>query len=394
MPKYTSANMHIQNGKWRGFLEYRDPDGRRRKKTRTLTATGKRAARAELERWRAEEEAKADEEERGPGAGADTPLYEAVRALIDSKEAAKAIEGSTVKGYNTTARYVLKMEGATVGNLTRETAQAWINDLAAEYSANTVKKARNLLKETMTEAVARGAARSNPLEGTKCPKLVSDNGNKNSLEPRDRARLLDECAAAGPSPVTVAIRLSLFMGLRIGEVCGLQWRDVDAEGRTLTVARSIAHDKNGKGYVKKPKTDRIRKLTMPAELAGALDEWREVQRGEWRETWGLEPNRDSYVIGDAMGWASAKSLEGEWRYIRKRLRLIGTTGKPPRFHDLRHTWATMMIGAGVDPVTCAMYLGHSKASMTMDVYATAGKEQIERAAATVGEVMRPTADGV
>lgn len=378
---YTSCNMHIQNGKWRGFLEYRDADGKRRKRSKVLSATGKRAARAELEAWRADMEARAELEGGGRGAIRNQAIADYVRAYIAGLEEAKAIEPSTVRSYLVSLKYISEgLEGETVGSIDAGRVAAWESALTRKgFSSSTVIKAHNLLKSALKQAVQRDRAiPHNPVEQVRPPKRSKVHQGVNALDPESRTRLLAALDASALSPMATAAKIALFMGLRVAEVCGLQWRDIDFAAGTMTVERAIGNGKGGE-YVKRPKTDRTRKLVIPAELLDSLKAWEQTQEAEFRAQ-GHTVERGTYVIGDIVGWAHPQLISREWRTLAKLLGLKGSEGRRPTFHDLRHTWATMALSAGMDAVTAALYLGHAKPSMTLDVYAAPAKEAITRAA--------------
>ncbi len=365
------------------------------RKSTALTEKGKRAREREAAAWvesLREAERKAAEDAAGTDPAQhvrDTPLAAYVAAFIDEQEASKAIEESTVTGYRSTCKYIAELEGATVGNLTPETASAWEAGLTARgLSSSTVGKAHRLLKQVLQHwAIERDRAIPfNPMNQVRPPKRKAVKEGKNALEAADRRRLIDALDDTGNTPMTVAARISLYMGLRIGEICALQWRDVDLDAGLMTVSRAIGSGKGGE-YLKATKTDRVRKPAIPAELVECLRRWRDEQADEWR-AWGATLERESFVIGDPLGWAHKERIRREYNALAKLLNLKGTMGRRPTFHDLRHTWATMAIAGGMDPVTAAIYLGHSNPSMTLDIYAAPAPDQIARAAVLIGEKIR------
>ena len=76
-----------------------------------------------------------------------------------------------------------------------------------------------------------------------------------------------------------------------------------------------------------------------------------------------------------------------WKAIAASLGLVGTQGKVPTFHDLRHTFATAAISEGVDVKSVSSILGHTNAAMTLNIYASADPDAKRRAAETVSEAM-------
>ena len=91
-------------------------------------------------------------------------------------------------------------------------------------------------------------------------------------------------------------------------------------------------------------------------------------------------------------------LSTRWRIAADALELIGTQGRRPTFHDLRHTFATAAIAHGVDIKTVSSFMGHANAAMTMNTYADADPDAKRRGAETVArayqeEIARHVGDG-
>ena len=77
------------------------------------------------------------------------------------------------------------------------------------------------------------------------------------------------------------------------------------------------------------------------------------------------------MVGSAVEstWKSPQGLSQDWHQLARVLRLTGTQGRPPTFHDLRHTFATIAVSTGVDIKTVSVLLGHADPAMTLRVYA-------------------------
>ena len=82
------------------------------------------------------------------------------------------------------------------------------------------------------------------------------------------------------------------------------------------------------------------------------------------------------------------NLWRRWNGLVTAMGLIGTEGKPPTFHDLRHTYATTAIANGVDVKTVSNQMGHSNAAMTLNTYASVDPDAARRAADKMGEVLK------
>ncbi|MDD7583905.1 MAG: tyrosine-type recombinase/integrase [Coriobacteriaceae bacterium] len=369
---YSSGYVQERGGKWRGGLRYKDGSGKWRTVTKTLTATGKRAATRELAEWRGEMEREHDRlEGRGAGASTDTAKY--VAAFVDALERGAAIERSTVRGYRSTLTHIRReFEGTALADLEPARIQAWeIGLTESGLSSSTVGKAHRLLKQALSHAVNAGDLERNPMATVKPPKRQPKHAGINALDSTGYRRTLERLNELNQTTTTVAATLALCTGLREGEICGLQWGDLNAESGALRVERSIGEGPGG-SYVKRPKTDRARTIYLPRPALDALRVWRFTKATEWQE-FGLDgPSAHDYIIGYPDGrYLPPTVLSREWNALSKALGVMGTAGRRCTFHDLRHTWATLFIASGGDAVTAANNLGHASPSMTLNIYAAA-----------------------
>lgn len=385
---YTSSGLEPHKKGFRGYLTYKDEDGKWRKRTRVLTATGKAEAKRELATWRAEmENAHEIEVARGPEAvsAAKEKVPDYVDSFIDSLEARQAIEASSVRGYRGSAKLIREeFSRVTVEALKPEQVERWEARLTKRgLSSSTVGKAHRLLKQAMKNAVNCRVIDFNPVDPVKPPKRRNKKPGINALDVDGRTELLGKLDEMELTPVTVAARIALFTGLRRGEICALRWQDVDLGTKTIWVRQAIGEAEGGY-YVKLAKTDKVRDVALPDSLAEVLADWRRIQRVRFAEkTATLDGG--SYVLGDPLGFFSPHELGRGWASLSQAMGVRGTEGRLPSFHDLRHTWATMYLAAGGDVKTAASNLGHANAAMTLNVYASADPNA-KREAARLTEV--------
>lgn len=107
---------------------------------------------------------------------------------------------------------------------------------------------------------------------------------------------------------------------------------------------------------------------------------------------GMTP--DLFVLGRIDGtYMNPHTLWREWKAIAKSLGLVGTEGKTPVFHDLRHTFATVAIKSGADVKSVSSILGHANTAMTLNIYASedpeAKRRTMERATQALAEEPKP-----
>jgi integrase len=241
----------------------------------------------------------------------------------------------------------------------------------------------------MGEAVNDELMDTNPCDsirpGKDIPKIPTR--EPNVLDAEQIALLNSFLDAAKPTPTNLGVRLALHTGMREGEICGLKWRNVDLESGAIKVRTVIGRD-GGKTYVKEPKTERSKRdIPVSDSIIEALGNRRAEMARQCQEA-AIAFSNDLYVLGRVDGSNLAPhALWQAWKAIAASLGLMGTQGRVPTFHDLRHTYATVAVDNGADPESVAHLLGHSKASMTLDVYATADKDAKILAAKKTSEAL-------
>lgn len=167
----------------------------------------------------------------------------------------------------------------------------------------------------------------------------------------------------------IGVLLSLYAGLRIGEVCALSWDDIDLVHRTLhvrhTIMRVQCEDKGSRLMVGQPKTSSsLRCVPICSKLNEILNSF--------------PPERQTgFVASSCESFVSPRTYEYRYR------KLLKQSGVPHvNYHALRHTFATRCIEAGVDVKSLSEILGHSNVSITLNTYVHSSMElkrnQIEK----------------
>lgn len=376
---------------FRGFLTYYDEDGKRRKVSKMLDAATKTQAKRELAKWRSEMEEQAAQEAKqqarptGLSAKATVPDY--VADMVKRLEESKAIEPSTVAGYQSTLKHIAAaFSDVAVKDLTAAQIQNWEAELSRRgLSSSTVGKAHRLLKQAMKEAFNLGIIDRNPCDAVKPPKKKPKKPGINALDQAGRTQLLSILEASELTPLTVAAYIALYTGLRRGEICALRWCDVDLEGGVLWVRQAIGMSSTP--YLKQTKTDRVRDVALPQSLINILTAWK-AQQSAQRAQIGAFLDPQGFIIGIDQKPIDPDLLGKQWHSLAKQFNIKGTEGRLCTFHDLRHTWATMAVAAGVDIKTVSSNLGHANAAMTLNIYASADPDAKRRAARTVEEIIK------
>jgi integrase len=143
------------------------------------------------------------------------------------------------------------------------------------------------------------------------------------------------------------MRVAAYAGLRRGELVALRWRDVDFPGHKITVRRALSGDTE----VSSTKSRRAREVPLPEQAAGALE--RLSRRGEF-----TAPN--DYVFANRIGRRLDPSA------LRRRFEKARDAAglEPLRFHDLRHTYGSLLVAGGIDLVSVKSAMGHSRITTT------------------------------
>lgn len=177
----------------------------------------------------------------------------------------------------------------------------------------------------------------------------------------DEARLLLKAAKVDRLYALYAVALGV--GLRRGEALGLRWSDVDTAAGVLHVRQTLQRV-NGALVFQTPKTERSeRTVPLPAPCLRALDAHRERQDLERARAGRAWQHHDLVFTTRDGGPIDPRNL------VRSFVRLCDRAGvRRVRFHDLRHSCATLLYAHGVDPGTIQVILGHSSITVTMSVY--------------------------
>ena len=212
----------------------------------------------------------------------------------------------------------------------------------------------------------------------------------------EQARALVLRAGETISPDLGPILLfAMLTGMRRGELCGVQWADIDWPGRRVTVRRSIWQVRSSWG-VKDPKTHQVRTIALD-EAAIALLASRHARAITDAEAAGITLDPAGYVwstLVDGHAPRTPNSLTRAFHRLCGTMKDEALRADPPRveswdfrFHDLRHLSATEMVGQGMDPRTVASRLGHADPSVTLRVYAHALEARDRDAAEGLGRAL-------
>ena len=234
-------------------------------------------------------------------------------------------------------------------------------------SPKTVRSVHMFLHAALEQAVRAGIIAKNPTMECKPPKL--DRKEMKVIQPE---QIGDYLQAAAERNVLPLFFLELTTGLRRGELLALLWSDLDPQNRSVSVTKSVSR-LNGKLVVSQPKTQHsIRTLIVPQQAVDLL-----IQEHS------LHPNNPYLFPSPTTG--TMYSPETVARIHKRILRDAGL--EDCRFHDLRHTFATVALQNGVDIKTLSGMLGHYSSGFTLDTYTHVTRKMQEEAAEKMGQFM-------
>ncbi len=205
-----------------------------------------------------------------------------------------------------------------------------------------------------------------------------------AMTPRDVVRVLETVVETDLEMPTI---LGLGTGMRLGEVLGLRWSDVDLEKKTARISQTVQETNEGLVFVP-PKTHRSRRsVSLPGFVAHALRKHKKEQ-SERRLVGGSAWHDLDLVIdrGDGLP-VRTSSLSGRFADRMKKADIKLT------FHGLRHGHASLMLAAGVHLKVVSERLGHSTIGITADLYTHVAEEVHEAAAASLDAFLGASVKG-
>ena len=179
--------------------------------------------------------------------------------------------------------------------------------------------------------------------------------------------------------LNLGIFICLNAGLRIGEVCALQWDDIDVATGVIRVSKTIqriylvdGEEKYTELIIDKPKTkNSIREIPMTRDLLALVRPLKKIVRG------------DFYVLTNSSTPTEPRTYRSYFKKLQQQLGL-----HKMRFHGLRHSFATRCIESKCDYKTVSVLLGHSNISTTLNVYVHPNMEQKRKCIDTMGKMFK------
>jgi integrase len=297
----------------------------------------------------------------------------------------------TYDSYATTIRYHLRpsLGHIALKDLRPDQVQRFYNDKRdAGLSPRTVRYLPTILHGALKQAFKNQLVTRNVSEATTLP-----GGRTRKMRPLSLEEVHQFLTAVKDDRLFAAMFLELGTGVRRGELLGLRWQDLDLEAGVLHVRQTLVRVGNHEAAAggrrtrlifQEPKTEQSRRtIPIPEEIIEAL------RRHKARQA------QERLLMGEAyedhgLVFCQANGLPIDPRnFTRAFERLLQQAGIPRiRFHDGRHTFATLMLELGEAPKTVQTMLGHTKIDTTLDIYSHVSLDLERKASARLNAVLR------
>ena len=251
-------------------------------------------------------------------------------------------------------------------SITRADVEAWLRSL--DLAPGTVRSARQRLSSVFIAALDDGLIDRNPCAGAKSPRV-----ERPPVRPLTREQL-DALTAAAPEWLRIALVLGAGAGLRLGEALGLTIDRVDFLRRTITVDRqmvTISGHAPAFAPVKTPSS--VRQIPVASFVVDSIAAHVKAHG----------TGRDGLIVHQGGEPVRRQRFNDAWRRTRS------TSGVEARFHDLRHTFASVLLANGTNIRAVASYLGHASPTITLSTYAHLMPDDADRAREVIERVLGP-----
>jgi integrase len=313
--------------------------------------------------------------------GTQVSLEQFMESWLAGKELSR--RPSTVKNYRS---YCSEYIFPTLGKMRLQNIlpshlrQLYLRMQEEGRGARTIQLVHVTLHGALKQAVKEGLIGHNPVEAVERPKVETQQFQV-FTEEQVRAFL----AAAKEHPLVALFYLALTTSMRKGELLGLMWTDVDWQKGSLRIERQLQIE-TGKGYVLVPtKTKAGRRTIKVGKGALAMLEAHRHRQETLRASVG-----DHWVETGMIFTSTIGTYLDQTKVSREFKKVLRENGLPElRFHDLRHTSISLLLDIGTPVNTVQKRAGHSKASVTTDIYGHVMAHSQDAAAENIEEIVKP-----
>jgi integrase len=294
-------------------------------------------------------------------AGEDLTVAEYLSRWLSGPVKTKGLKAITCENYQRQVRahIVPALGHLKLTKLTPDIVQdLYDTRIATGSKPSSIRYMHSVLHNALEHAHKRNLVPLNAASKTEPPKVRPP--EIHPLDAGEAKYLLEEARGERLEAVYV---VAVSAGLRIGEILGLRWTDVDIERDSLRVARTLSRAKSGPRFTT-PKNGKGRSIVLTKQAVEALRSHRKRQNVE-RLRSGTLWEDNGLVFASETG----KPLTRDFVDRRSFKPLLKRAGLPKKkLHDLRHTCATLLLSQGVHPAFVQELLGHASIVMTLDRY--------------------------
>ena len=237
-------------------------------------------------------------------------------------------------------------------------------------SPKSIRNMNSVLHEALDKALKLGYVRVNVCNAVTLPKM-----NKVEMHPVTGDHVKDLLKVIKGNPYEELLYITMFTGMRQGEVLGLTWDCIDFDKGIVTIYRQLQKERirGGKYKFVSLKNDKRRSFIVADDVLNALKRVRGKQSENKLKLGDKWENKEGYVFTNEFGKHLSKATVYEnFKRCAEKADIPVT-----RFHDLRHTYATLALEQRADIKTVSANLGHATVAFTLDVYGHVS-EQMQR----------------
>ena len=314
--------------------------------------------------------------------GADKDLIAALEDWMAMKK--KRIRADSYESYRCNYEVHIKPyfepKKLRIEDVTPRIIQRYVRDKEESgQSRKSIRKHLVILNGVFKEGIALSELTFNPCANVKVKGKDEERFEGTAYEIPTAKKLLN---AVKGDPVEPAVYLGLFLGLRRSEVVGLRWKDVDMENGIVHIRNTVVKFSTISELEKTKSRASKRDLYMPNALKEYLQTVWDRQEKE-RQLTGRTYSEDEHICQ----WADGTVFQPD--YVSRRFaKLLEKNHLPKiRFHDLRHTAGSMLVNSGHTIKQVQEFLGHEKASTTLDIYSHVSLEGKKNTAVAMDELL-------
>lgn len=279
----------------------------------------------------------------------------------------KRVKQCTVRNYTNVYKSILKAriidEGAQVESLTNRKAQQ-ITDKISEHFKNETPYI-TMLKNLFSYAVKIEIIEKNPFQNVDRIRKESKQEKKNSFTRDELRAFLIACDELKNKQFSALFHLLAFTGMRQGEARALKWKDIDLKGKTVSINKTVSVDRENKEFIESSAKTKgsNRVITLSDDIVSRLAA---IKRNRNENELVFYDRQNKLIAPSSLRYNMKKACEAAG------VDYIG-------LHGLRHTFVSLAIESGIEPLEVAHIVGHSSLDMIMKVYDTFTNTRSEQA---------------